>query len=307
MDALGGVLADLAADGRRPKFIYSVPSFQNPSGVTLSLERRRRLVELAREHELLVLEDNPYGLLRYEGDPLPPLYQLDGGDYVVYVGTFSKILSPGIRLGWTVAPPPVMEKLVLGKQAADLCSSTLTQYFVHEYFAQESWQEYVASLVGIYRDRRDAMLAALERHFPPQASWTEPAGGLFIWATLPSYIDTGDLLAKALGENVAFVPGQAAYVDEGRGASSMRLNFSGVGEEEIVEGIRRIGAVLREQVELYETLTGEHQLPSEGHKPEPARDPVAPGGEAEEAAGGDSEEMPGGDVLPFPRTGEGAG
>jgi 2-aminoadipate transaminase len=289
MDVLERVLGELASAGRRPKFIYSVPSFQNPSGVTLSLERRRRLVELAREHELLVLEDNPYGLLRYEGDPLPPLHQLDGGDYVVYVGTFSKILSPGIRLGWAVAPPPVMEKLILGKQAADLCSSTLTQYFVREYFAQERWLSYVASLIVIYRGRRDAMISALERHFPPQASWTEPAGGLFIWASLPAYIDTGDLLAKALGENVAFVPGQAAYVDEGRGTSSMRLNFSGVGEEEIREGIRRIGAVVGEQVELYETLTGEHQLPQ-----------YETGGATDRAA--DSA-----NVLPFPRTGEGTG
>jgi 2-aminoadipate transaminase len=312
MDVLEAVLGDLAAAGRRPKFIYSVPSFQNPAGVTLSLERRRRLVELAREHELLVLEDNPYGLLRYEGEPLPPLYELDGGDYVVYVGTFSKILSPGIRLGWAVAPPPVMEKLVLGKQAADLCTSTLTQYFVREYFTQERWQDYVASLVGIYRKRRDTMLVALERHFPPQASWTEPAGGLFIWATLPAYIDTGDLLAKALGENVAFVPGQAAYVEEGRGANSMRLNFSGVGEDEIREGIRRIGAVVSEQVELYETLTGEHQIPQPGERAtQPAGDPGIPGSGAEEMPGIGSEEMPGSDseadVLPFRRTGEGAG
>ncbi len=309
MDALEEVLADLVAAGRRPKFIYSVPSFQNPSGVTLSLQRRRRLVELAREHELLVLEDNPYGLLRYEGEALPPLYELDGGDYVVYVGTFSKILSPGIRLGWAVAPPPVMEKLVLGKQAADLCTSTLTQYFVREYFAQERWQDYVASLVGIYRERRDTMIAALERHFPPQSSWTEPNGGLFIWATLPAYLDTGDLLAKALGENVAFVPGQAAYVEEGRGTNSMRLNFSGVGEDEIREGIRRIGAVVSEQVELYETLTGEHQLPS--REAGGARDPGVPGSGAEEMPGSGSGEAAGsdseGDVLPFRRTGEGAG
>ena len=300
------MLGELASAGRRPKFIYSVPSFQNPSGATLSLQRRRRLVELAREHELLVLEDNPYGLLRYEGDPLPPLYQLDGGDYVVYVGTFSKILSPGIRLGWAVAPPPVMEKLVLGKQAADLCTSTLTQYFVREYFTQERWQDYVASLVGIYRERRDAMISSLERHFPPQASWTEPAGGLFIWATLPGYIDTGDLLAKALGENVAFVPGQAAYVEEGRGTNSMRLNFSGVGEEEIREGIRRIGAVVGEQVELYETLTGEHQLPAKatsGKCQRPRHPRTRSGGGAGQSFRGCLTA----DVLPFPRTGEGAG
>jgi 2-aminoadipate transaminase len=261
VDELESLLDRLESAGRRPKFIYSVPSFQNPAGVSLSAERRRRLVEIARQRELLVVEDNPYGLLRYEGEALPPLYQLDGGDYVIYVGTFSKVLSPGIRLGWCVAPPPVMEKIVLGKQAADLCTSTLTQYFVLEYFAEGRWREYIDTLVGIYRSRRDAMLEALERYFPPQAEWTEPDGGLFVWATLPDYIDTADLLAKALRENVAFVPGTAAYVD-GRGSSSMRLNFSGSDETEIREGIRRIGKVVWEQVALYETITGEHRLPS---------------------------------------------
>jgi 2-aminoadipate transaminase len=231
------------------------------AAVTLSAERRRRLVELAREREVLVVEDNPYGLLRFEGEPQPPLYQLDGGDYVVYIGTLSKILSPGIRLGWMVAPPPVMEKIVLGKQATDLCTSTLSQYFALEFFAADRWRSYIDSLRDVYRSRRDAMLEALERHFPAQASWTTPHGGLFVWATLPPYIDTSDLLAKALGENVAFVPGAAAYVDGTRGANSMRLNFSGSDEGEIREGIRRIGKVIDEQVGLYETITGEHRLP----------------------------------------------
>ena len=255
IDELDAVLERLDREGRRPKLVYSVPSFQNPAGVTLSLERRRRLVELARSRELLVVEDNPYGLLRFGGEPLPPLYQLDGGDFVIYVGTFSKILSPGIRLGWAVAPPPVMEKIVLGKQASDLCTSTLTQHFVREYFAEGRWQAYVDSLAELYRGRRDTMVEALRRHFPPQATWTEPEGGMFIWATLPEFIDTGDLLAKALREDVAFVPGQSAYVEDGRGRNSMRLNFSGSGEEEIREGIRRIGNVVAEQVELYHALT----------------------------------------------------
>jgi 2-aminoadipate transaminase len=295
VEELEATLERLDSEGRRPKLIYSVPSFQNPAGVTMSLERRRRLVELARRRELLVVEDNPYGLLRFGGEPLPPLYQLDGGDFVVYVGTFSKILSPGIRLGWMVAPPPVMEKVVLGKQATDLCTSTLTQYFVREYFAGGRWREYVASLVEIYRSRRDAMLEALGRHFPPQATWTEPEGGLFIWATLPEYIDTEDLLAKALREDVAFVPGRSAYLD-GRGRSSMRLNFSGAGEDEIREGIRRIGKVVAEQVELYGALTGEH--PVEGGQPAAERG----AGAAARARRGD-----GGDVLPFRKTGEGGG
>jgi 2-aminoadipate transaminase len=278
IDVLEELLAQLEREGRRPKFIYSVPTFQNPAGVTMSLERRVRLVELAAQHEMLVVEDNPYGLLRYGGEALPPLYQLDGGDFVIYIGTFSKILSPGIRLGWAVAPPPVMEKIVLGKQAADLCSSTLTQYFVREYFSAGRWRDYIAELVGIYRRRRDVMLAALREHFPAEATWTEPEGGLFIWATLPDYLDTGDLLAKALRADVAFVPGQGAYVD-GRGGSSMRLNFSGVNEEEIAEGVRRIGEVISEQVSLYGALTGEQPLPE--------RSEAAAGNEAEE------------NVLPF--------
>ncbi|HEY1238814.1 MAG TPA: PLP-dependent aminotransferase family protein [Solirubrobacterales bacterium] len=278
IDLLEELLARLAREGRRPKFIYSVPSFQNPAGVTLSEERRRRLVELAREHEVLIVEDNPYGLLRYDGDPQQTLYSLDGGDYVLYLGTLSKILSPGIRIGWVAAPPPVLEKIGLGKQAADLCTSTLSQYFVREYFGEGRWLDYIADLTKIYRVRRDAMLEALERHFPPQAEWTRPDGGLFLWATLPEYIDTTDLLAKALREDVAFVPGRAAYADGVRGASSMRLNFSASDEDELREGIRRIGQVVSEQIELYETITGEHRIPPP-----------------------DEGEGPGGEVVPMPR------
>jgi len=279
VEVLERLLAELREQGRRPKFIYSVPSFQNPAGVTMSLQRRQRLVELARAQELLVVEDNPYGLLRYGGEPMPPLYQLDGGDFVIYIGTFSKILSPGIRLGWAVAPPPVMEKIVLGKQAADLCTSTLTQYFVREYFAERRWQRYIDDLVELYRGRRDTMVEALRTYFPAEATWTEPEGGLFIWATLPDYIDTSDLLAKALRADVAFVPGAAAYLD-GRGRHSMRLNFSGVGDEEIREGVRRIGKVIAEQVELYGALTGEQRLPEPAEAPEPN---VLPFRKAEEA------------------------
>jgi 2-aminoadipate transaminase len=260
VDLLEEALERLEREGRRPKFIYTVPSFQNPAGVTMSLPRRKRLVEVANERELLVLEDGPYGLLRYEGEPLPPLYSLDGGVYVMYLGTFSKILSPGIRLGWVVAPPPVLEKINLGKQATDLCTSTLSQLMVQAYFEHGRWRDYVESLTEIYRARRDTMLDALADHFPRQAEWTRPAGGLFIWATLPDFIDTTDLLARALRDNVAFVPGEAAYLD-GRGRSSMRLNFSGSDQESIREGIRRIGEVVSEQVALYGTLTGETTSP----------------------------------------------
>ena len=267
VDLLEETLDRLAAEGRRPKMIYTVPSFQNPAGVTLSLERRRRLVEIARERELLVLEDNPYGLLRYEGEPLPTLYELDGGDYVVYLGTFSKILSPGLRLGWLCAPPPVLAKAVLGKQASDLCTSTLAQYFVDEFFGEGRWREYVGELCDVYRSRRDAMLESLERHFPAGATWSVPEGGLFLWATLPDFIDTTDLLARALRENVAFVPGVAAFADGRTGHNSMRLNFSGSTEDEIREGVRRIGTVVSEQVELYGAITRE-QPAAPGDRPD---------------------------------------
>jgi 2-aminoadipate transaminase len=254
-DELSETLDSLERSGRRPKFIYTVPNFHNPAGVTLSLERRRELVRIAGERELLVLEDNPYGLLRYEGTPLPTLRSLDGGEFVIYAGTFSKILSPGVRLGWTTAPAPVLQKMNVGKQGTDLCSSSISQYFVSAYFESTEWEDYVRSLIEIYRRRRDVMLDSLAEHLPREASWTHPQGGLFIWASLPEYIDTTDLLARALEEHVAFVPGRAAFMD-GRGGSSMRLNFSGVDEERIREGIRRLGEVVREQVELYGTLTG---------------------------------------------------
>ena len=265
------VLDRLQARGRRPKFIYTIPNFQNPGGVTMSLPRRRRLVQVARERELLVLEDNPYGLLRYEGESLPTLYSLDaeavgrggGSDLVIYLGTFSKILSPGLRLGWAVAPRPVLEKLNLGKQGADLCSSPVTQLFVAAFFAERDadgekrWRTYLEQLKELYSRRREVMLEALAAHFGDAARWTEPQGGLFIWATLEERIDTTDLLAFAReSEGVAFVPGRAAYMDGRSGSSSMRLNFAGVCEEDIREGMRRIGKVVREQLSLFGTLSG---------------------------------------------------
>jgi 2-aminoadipate transaminase len=265
IDELEGTLDRLQSEGRQPKFIYTIPNFQNPGGVTMSLPRRRRLVEVARERELLILEDNPYGLLRYEGEPLPTLYSLDassagrGGvsDLVIYLGTFSKILSPGLRLGWAVAPQAVLEKLNLGKQGADLCSSPMTQLFVAAYFAERSaaggpaWIEYVERLKDLYRRRRDVMLQALEEHFGGRGSWTRPEGGLFIWATLDG-VDTTDLMARA--EGVAFVPGRSAYMDGRSGKNSMRLNFAGVPDEDIREGIRRIEEIIDPDAGLLGTL-----------------------------------------------------
>jgi 2-aminoadipate transaminase len=257
VDLLEEALDDLAARGERPKLLYTIPNFHNPAGVTMSRERRERLVALAHERGLLIVEDNPYGQIRFQGDALPTLYELDDGEgWVVYLSTFSKILAPGVRVGWVAAPAPVLRKVNLGKQGGDLCSSTLAQRFVLEYLRRNDWRDHVSRLNVIYSSRRDAMLRALEEELPGEAEWTRPRGGLFVWATLPSYIDTRDLLALATEQyQVAFVPGQAAYLD-GRGRSSMRLNFSGVGEATISEGVRRLGAAVRETTELYRALHG---------------------------------------------------
>ncbi|MFY9488232.1 MAG: PLP-dependent aminotransferase family protein [Solirubrobacterales bacterium] len=270
IDVLEETLARLDREGITPKFIYTIPNFQNPGGVTMSLERRKRLVEIAQERELLVLEDNPYGMLRYSGEPLPTLRSIDGGEFVMYLGTFSKILSPGIRVGWLEAPAPVLAKVNIAKQAADLCPSSLAQYLIITYFAQADWRDYVKTACAIYVKRRDAMLGALDRYFPAEATWTKPDGGLFIWATLPEMINTTDLLAKALSANVAFVPGEGAYLD-GRGTNAMRLNFSGSDETQIVEGVRRIGEVIGGQLDLWSRMTGEHRAV----RPEAAADSAA--------------------------------
>lgn len=273
IDLMEETLDRLDAAGRTPKFIYTIPNFQNPAGVTMSLPRRRRLVEVARERELLILEDNPYGLLRFEGEPLPTLRSLDGGEFVISLGTFSKILSPGLRLGWSVAPAPVLAKMNIGKAASDLNSSALTQLFVATFFRDGDWRGYVAEQNAVYRARRDVMFEALEKFLPPTAIWTRPDGGLFVWVTLPEGLDTTDLLAKALSHNVAFVPGRAAYLD-GRGGNAMRLNFSGVDEDAIREGVRRIGAVVGEQLELLERLTGRRpSAPPRAEASVPAPDP----------------------------------
>jgi 2-aminoadipate transaminase len=282
----------------------------------MSLERRKRLVALARDRELLVLEDNPYGLLRYEGEPLPTLYSLDastghGGasDFVIYLGTFSKILSPGVRLGWAVAPRPVLEKLNLGKQGADLCSASVTQLFVSTYFEERgagggpAWLEYLDQLRDLYRARRDVMLEALAEHFGEDATWTTPHGGLFIWATLPDYIDTTDLLARS--ETVAFVPGRAAYMDGNGGSSSMRLNFAGNSEQEIREGVRRIGEIMGGETGLFGALTGAARKPRpQGSATKPGEG-QGPGGSARAKAsedastGAEGEELA--DVVELPR------
>ena len=258
VDLVEEALTRLTDEGRPPKLLYTIPNFHNPGGVTMSLERRERLVEIAHERELLIVEDNPYGQIRFEGEPLPTLWELDqGAGWVIYLSTFSKILSPGARVGWVAAPAAVLRKMNLGKQAADLCSSTISQRFVIEYMRRYDWRDYVGRLNDIYRSRRDALLRALEEEMPPEASWTRPEGGLFVWATLPSYLDTTHLLASAVEKHqVAFVPGRGAFLD-GRGGDAMRLNFSGVPEAVLSEGVRRLGLAVAEMTDLHRALGGD--------------------------------------------------
>jgi len=234
-----------------PKFVYALPNFQNPSGVTLCLSRRRQLVKMADEWGVPIVEDDPYGQLRFEGDHLPSLAVLDaesrdGKQYtgnVIYLSTFSKTLAPGIRLGWIVAPVEVISKLVQSKQGSDLHSSTFIQMVAYEVARGGFLDRHVKHIRSVYRVRRDAILAALRRHMPPGVRWTKPEGGLFIWVTVPEGIDTWELLHEAVEHNVAFVPG-AAFYDDGSGKNTMRLNFSNATPQQIEEGIERLGQVL---------------------------------------------------------------
>ena len=246
VDELERTLAQLAATGKRPKFIYCVPTFQNPSGQTLSLPRRRRLLELAREYDLPVIEDNPYGLLRYEGEDLPTLKSLDSDGRVLYVGTFSKILGPGLRVGWLVAPPAVLDMVDLGKQCADLCPPSTSQLTLAAYFGRGQWRGYVDAQVEVYRQRRDVMLECLAEQMPAGTTWTTPQGGLFIWVTMPDGYDTGTLFDLALRRSVMIVAGRVAFADPKPAHRELRLNFSAMPEDRIREGMLRLGSAVDE-------------------------------------------------------------
>jgi len=241
--------------GERPTFVYTVPNFGNPAGVTMSRDRREHLVALCREAGIPIVEDNPYGLLRFDGDPLPALRSLDPQN-VIYLGTVSKTFSPGVRVGWVLADPSVVQRIVLAKEAADLCGSNLTMLITERWFSDdERWRGTLAQLVTTYRARRDAMLSAIEEQFPAAATWTRPRGGFYVWVSLPDGFDTTAMLAAAVERRVAYVPGTAFYPD-GRGRERMRLAFCYPTEDRIVEGIGRLGALLHDEEQLYRSLGG---------------------------------------------------
>ncbi|MBN1371765.1 MAG: PLP-dependent aminotransferase family protein [Anaerolineaceae bacterium] len=239
-----------------PKFIYALPNFQNPTGVTMPLERRIKLIELADHYGVPIVEDDPYGQLRYEGEHIPNLEVLDsqknhnGSCYtgnVIYLSTFSKTLAPGIRLAWVIAPPEVVRKMVMAKQGADLHTATFNQIVAYEVARGGFLDRHVETIRAVYRERRDVMLESLEEHMPDGIHWTRPQGGLFLWATLPEGMNTVELFKEAVQQKVAFVPGES-FFPCGGGLNTMRLNFSNATPERINEGISRLGIVLHKQM-----------------------------------------------------------
>ncbi len=267
-----GLLTDQLDPSLRagPKFMYVLPNFQNPAGVTLSEGRRHQLILLADKYGIPIIEDDPYGQLRYEGDHIAPLVVLDRENLrrdngftlgnVIYLSTFSKTLAPGIRLAWIVAPEDVISKLVQLKQAADLHTSTFSQYVAYEVARDGFLDQHVKLIRQVYRERRDAMLNALHQYFPPEVTWTHPKGGLFLWVSMSEGSDSQTLLPAALAENVAFVPGDSFYANNGHeGGRHMRLNFSYCQPEVIHEGIRRLSVAVKMQ------LRGSHHPSTVGH------------------------------------------
>ena len=254
-----GMVTDALEEALRsgPKFIYVLPNFQNPTGVTLTLERRAQVIELADRYGVPIIEDDPYGQLRYEGQHLPSIVSLDSQfrdncsvcyrGNVIYLSTFSKILAPGLRLAWVIAPPEVIRKLVQAKQGADLHTATFNQVVAHEVSRNNFLDEHIKLIRQVYRQRRDLMLAAMDRYFPPEMDWTLPEGGLFLWGTMPEYLDAAEVLKEAIDKNVAFVPGSPFYANGG-GHNTMRINFSNATPDQIQTGIIRLGQVFSERI-----------------------------------------------------------
>jgi 2-aminoadipate transaminase len=260
VDQLEDLLAQLRREGRRAKYIYTIPNHQNPGGVSLAVDRRHRLAELAEEHDVMVLEDNPYGLLDFAGKVYPSIRELIP-DRTIYVGTVSKTFAPGVRTGWIAAPGPVREKLILLREAADLCPSSLTQMVVETWFTTQPWQEQIEAFREVYRGKAEAMLRALDEEMPAGVTWTRPSGAFYIWMTVPPGIDTDDLAAKAISRRVAFVPGRGFYAD-GSGGDQLRLCYSQPSPERIREGVTRFAELLHDELALVRAVYGAGGAPA---------------------------------------------
>lgn len=251
-EALRAAALSCTAAGKRPKFLYTIPNYNNPSGITMTMERRHQVLEVCRELDILVVEDNPYGLLSLDADPLPAIRSLDG-EQVIYLGSFSKTFAPGFRIGWVLAPHAVREKLVLAQESSTLCPPVFSQYAISAYLANHDWRSQIISFKDMYRARRDAMLEALREYMPPGTTWTEPKGGFFVWVTLPEGLDTQAMLPRAVTARVAYTPGTAFYAD-GLGSRNMRLSFCFPTPDRIREGVRRLAEVVNHEYELHQTF-----------------------------------------------------
>lgn len=245
----GMVVDDLkrCLETTEPKLIYVVPDFQNPTGRTWSIERREQFMELINRYEIPVVEDNPYGELRFEGEIPPSLKSMDSKGLVIFLGTFSKIFCPGYRIGWIAAAPDILEKYILIKQSADLHTSSISQREINKYLELHDLDENVEKIKALYRKRRDLMINEMEKQFPQGISFTYPKGGLFTWVELPEHINARDILLKCVENNVAFVPGGSFFPNGGK-ENTFRLNYSNMPEEKIIEGIRRLGEILQENL-----------------------------------------------------------
>jgi 2-aminoadipate transaminase len=246
--ALSAALARLAAAGRRAKFLYTVPNFHNPAGVTLAASRRQEILAICQRAGLLVIEDNPYGLLGFDSEPMRAL-RADDAEGVVYLGTFSKTFASGVRVGWAVAPPAIRDKLILAAESAILCHSSFAQLTVREYLATQPWREQIKEFRQLYRERRDATLSALSELMPAGCRWTQPAGGFYVWLQLPEGIDAKAMLPRAISGRVAYVPGTGFYAD-GSGTGFARLCYAFPTPERIREGVGRLASVISEEISL---------------------------------------------------------
>jgi 2-aminoadipate transaminase len=240
-------LAEMKQQNTKPKFIYTIPDFQNPAGITMSLKRRNEILSIAKKYDVLILEDSPYRELRFEGEHIPTIYSLDNTGHVINLGTFSKIFAPGFRIGWVIAHPDIIDKIVVAKQATDLCTPPFTQRIAARYMEKGIIDKKIKLITEMYRTKRDVMLEALEKYMPEEVTWTKPEGGLFLFVTCPERIDTNKMFEKAIKENVAYVSGTSFFCN-GKGQNTMRLNFSFTSNELNVEGIKRLANVLKEEL-----------------------------------------------------------
>lgn len=240
-------IIELKKNGEKPKFIYIIPDFQNPAGVTLPESRRKEIIKIAQKYDIIIVEDSPYKQIRFEGKDQASLYSLDGTGHVINLGTFSKIFVPGFRIGWVIAHPDILDKFIMAKQSTDLCTSPFVQKIAAKYIEKGYFEENLKKTIQNYKEKKEVMMAAFEKYMPEGVTWTKPEGGLFLFVTLPDYMDTEKLFLKAVEKKVAFVIGSVFHCD-GSGKNTMRINFSYVDKEKNLEGVKRLAEVIKAEM-----------------------------------------------------------